>query len=412
MEPKILTYAKGYVVVLLKGYSPERFLNILSSHSIHIWDLNHTENGYEFTISLEDFRRLKPIVRKTKTRLLIRNRYGFPFFLQKYRKRKLFFAGILTAFLLLHSLSLFIWDIHIEGNYTYTENNLLDFLKEENVIHGMKKSQVDCDAIEKLIRNRYDDVTWVSASVSGTRLMIRMQENFDNNMVVESMGPADIVADSDCIITSIITRSGTPMVKKGDVAAKGDILVSGQIEILDDFGTVMAHEYTQADADIYGQVVYDYEDSIPLSYEKKVYTGNEKKAYGMRAFSWHLFLSAPRVSYENYDIIREQTQLVLGTNFYLPFYMEKCYYKEYLYEPVKLGKEEAEKVLKKNINDFFENFIEKGVQIVGNNVKIHIDKKTGSASGKILIIQAIGKPAPLAGEIEPPEADADREDGS
>ena len=132
MEPKIVTYTKGYLVVLLKGYSPERFLNICSSHNINIWNLIHIEEGYQFCITIADFRRLKPIVKKTKTKLIIRNRYGFPFFLHKYRKRKLFFAGAVLAVALVFLMSGYIWNIDITGRDKVT---FAAFIMQNNCIY-------------------------------------------------------------------------------------------------------------------------------------------------------------------------------------------------------------------------------------------------------------------------------------
>lgn len=395
MRAKRMENLKGYLLILLKGYSPERFLNICSVHQIELWNVNHTKEGYECNISVADFKRLKPIVQKTRTKLIIRKRYGFPFFLYKYRKRKAFFLGVISAFLAVYVLSLFIWDIHIEGNYSYTEQVLLDYLSSEQIVHGMKISEVDCEQIEKLLRSQYSDIIWVSASVSGTRLIIQIEENFDKWKEKEETVYNNIVADRDCKITSIVTRSGTPMVKQGDIVAKGDILVSGVVEITDEYGAVMKTEYTSADADIYGESVYWYEDRIDLNQQKKLYTGNEKYGWSVSLFQNRLFLKAGKTGFEHFDILTENHPLVIGTNFYLPFSIEKWYYKEYCYGQVSLTKEEAEEQLKKNINDFFENLIQKGVQIVGNNVKISIDEKTGSASGRLLIIGPQGRKEPF-----------------
>lgn len=80
--------------------------------------------------------------------------------------------------------------------------------------------------------------------------------------------------------------------------------------------------------------------------------------------------------------------------------MEKCYYREYVYQEVILSKEEAEKILQKNLNNFFENFLKKGVQIVGNNVKIQIDGKKGKASGKVIMIAPVAKTEVIEAVIE------------
>ena len=44
----------------------------------------------------------------------------------------------------------------------------------------------------------------------------------------------------------------------------------------------------------------------------------------------------------------------------------------------------------------FENLVQKGVQIVRENVTIEIDDKTGSASGEILLLCPQGKREPFA----------------
>lgn len=117
-----LKFFQGYVRVRLTGYAPERFLNLCSNRNILIWNLEYREEHYEFCISVRGFRQLKPLLRKTKTRLIILQRYGLPFWLHRYRKRKLFFGGIFFCGAALYVLSLFIWNIQIQGNQHQTDS--------------------------------------------------------------------------------------------------------------------------------------------------------------------------------------------------------------------------------------------------------------------------------------------------
>ena len=71
----------------------------------------------------------------------ILERHGLPFFLYRNRSRKMFPAGILLCAVFLYVMSLFIWNIHIEGNYSRTTDVILDYLETEQVVHGMRKSQ-------------------------------------------------------------------------------------------------------------------------------------------------------------------------------------------------------------------------------------------------------------------------------
>ena len=148
--------------VRLTGYSPERFLNLCKAHEIEIWDLQNNGGYYEMNLSIRDFRRLKPLRKKAKAHLQVTERHGLPFFLHHYRHRKMFAVGILLCIAFLYTMSLFIWNIHIEGNYSRTTNVILDYLESEHIVHGMKKSQVDCKEIQSMIRIEFPDIIWVS----------------------------------------------------------------------------------------------------------------------------------------------------------------------------------------------------------------------------------------------------------
>ena len=171
-----LKFLQGYVKVRLTGYAPERFLNLCSNRNILIWNLEYREEHYEFCISLPGFRQLKPILRKTKTRLLILERFGLPFWMHRYRKRKIFFFGILLCSVSLYVMSLFIWNIQVEGNLHRTDSAIIKFLEEHDIYHGILKSRLDCAALEELLRSEYDDVIWAAAKIQGTRLIIEIQE--------------------------------------------------------------------------------------------------------------------------------------------------------------------------------------------------------------------------------------------
>lgn len=67
-----------------------RFLNLCARHEIMFWKIQpDSPTQVSFYIRLQDLYELRPYLRKTKTRIHIRKRIGFPFFWQKYRARKL-----------------------------------------------------------------------------------------------------------------------------------------------------------------------------------------------------------------------------------------------------------------------------------------------------------------------------------
>ncbi|HIS62862.1 MAG TPA: sporulation protein YqfD, partial [Candidatus Scybalomonas excrementigallinarum] len=92
----IYYYVLGYLKVRLTGYSPERFFNLCSNREIEIREVKaDEEGGYVFLIGKSEYEEIQPLLEKTRTHAEVIDQYGLPYFLHRYRKRKLFFLGFL-----------------------------------------------------------------------------------------------------------------------------------------------------------------------------------------------------------------------------------------------------------------------------------------------------------------------------
>lgn len=401
MIRSFIRWLQGYIRLCVAGYSPERFLNMCCFHNLFIWGLEPTEKGYEMYMSISDFRKLKPIIRKTHTKVTLEGRYGFPFFLAHYRKRKLFFAGLFLCAVLLRAYSLFIWDIHFEGNERYPDTTLAEFLESEGVAPAMLRSRVDCPGIVKAIRKEYNDIVWVSASIDGSRLKIQVKENEDtfpekDASVVPDGGeekPVDLIASADGVVTKIVTRSGVPQVHVGDTVKKGDILVLGRVEVVNDSQEVVSYQYHRSDADVFADTQMEYTDTLPLAYQEKVYDGKKKYQPFIRLADWTVSVGSIKNKYEHSERVTEETQIRLGENFYLPLFYGMKSVKSYSLVERTYSEEEARRLLSLDFKRFCEDLEEKGVQIRGNNVKIHLYEDSASASGTVYLNERITEEA-------------------
>ena len=393
MIRSFVRWLRGYVRLCVAGYSPERFLNMCCFHQLFIWGLEPTGKGYGMYMSISDFRKLKPLVRKTHTKVTLEGRYGFPFFLARYRKRKLFFAGLFLCAVLLRGYSLFIWDIHFEGNVRYPDTTLAEFLESEGVAPAMLRSRVDCPGIVKAIRKEYNDIVWVSASIDGSRLKIQVKENEDTFPEEETSAgeerPVDLVASADGVITEIVTRSGVPQVHVGDAVKKGDILVLGRVEVVNDSQEVIGYQYHSSDADVFADTQIEYTDTLDLTYQEKVYDGKKKYQPFLRLADWTVSVGSIRNKYEHSERVTEETQIRLGENFYLPFSYGMKSVKSYSLVERKYTEEEARQLLSLDFKRFCEDLEEKGVQIRGNDVKIHLYENSATASGTLFLNERI-----------------------
>lgn len=389
---KLLKWYQGYLLIWFHGFAPERFLNLCRNKNIFLWGLHQTDDGYECYISLKGFLQIRPIARKTKTRPVIRRRIGFPFYFQKYKKRKALLLGIVTGCFMIYIMSLFIWNISIEGQSYYTEEAMLAYLKEQGVFCGVLKNKISCQDIEEKIRLTYPDIGWVSVEMEGTSLNLRLVET---NMPVpyETIDtPSHLIASHKGKIVSIMTRSGTPMVKKGDDVEKGDILVSGVLEILDDNKEVKAKEAVVADADIRLQTEYQYEDMMELETQKEKYTGKIHDIYGISLLGKKIFIYRPFNTLKTdrkYDIIVNDVDVKVNRSFYLPISFCKKEYREYEWEQKIYTEEEAKAILEKRFQTYIDKLEKQEVVIKENNVKTTVANGKMIAKGSLVVEEPV-----------------------
>ena len=173
-----------------------------------MWDLISIDKAYEMNTTVEGFRRLSGICRKSQVKIKIIGKYGLPFFFYRNKKRKAFFLGFFLGLGLLFLLSRHIWNIHVEGNVYNSTQTILNYLEELDVRHGALKKNLDCSYIAAQMREKFPDITWVSAKISGSRLILEIKENgaLEEAKEKEEAAPVDLTAQTSGIIVSMVTR--------------------------------------------------------------------------------------------------------------------------------------------------------------------------------------------------------------
>ena len=282
---------RGTVRLRMHGTSPERFLNLCALAGLDIWQVSSETNALLFSMEIRDFRQCRPFAKKAGVRLHLVEKRGLPIFLWRNRGRKGWAVSFLFFFLLLFFLSRFVWQIDWSGNRRYTDNELNHYLQTLQIQEGIPKQRISCARLEEELRGKFEDITWVSARLHGTRLSIRLRESeVPVNREQESGEDCDLTAVSDAVITSVVVRSGIPLVKAGDIVKKGQLLVSGTVPITDDGGEAIASYRVCADADIYGIRDRIEEKEVPLWHTIWTETGKKRCGgtleAGNHTFSW------------------------------------------------------------------------------------------------------------------------------
>jgi similar to stage IV sporulation protein len=389
---KLIHYLRGYVRLRVWGYSPERFMNLCSNRNILLWNIEKRGGCYCMCISLAGFWQLKAITRKTKTRVAVLERHGLPFCIPHMKKRSIFAAGLLGCLLFLHGMSHYIWAIEITGNEMLTTDVLMDFLKEEKIVCGSRKDALDIETLEQSIRREFDAVTWTSAKLEGTRLVIQIKENDRKAPAIEekSAQGMDLLAGSDGVIVKMITRSGVPLVKEADTVAKGDILVSGAVPVYGEDMLVKEYLLCQADADIFLECTRTVQENLPLVYQHKEYTGRETKLPYLRIFGKELQLPMRMPQYEKSDCIVKEKKAALFRGLELPLSFGAYHYREYTLIEKKYTQTQAKTLCMEKLDAVEKSLHEKGVQILKKDVKIKKDSLHYTLLANLTVVEKTG----------------------
>lgn len=222
----LLSYICGYVNISVEGYFIERFINMCISKRILLWNTKREKSTYlQTNISIKDFKRIKEVAKKTKCRININKKKGLPFMLNKYKKRKIFVLALLVIIISILATSRYIWNIEIIGNEKINTEEILQQLNEKGIVIGAEKSKIDPEEIIRKIRLKRDDIAWMSIDLNGTNAIIKIVENTEKPEILDKNDYCNIVANKSGVITKINARTGTPVVKIGDVVTKDTILV-------------------------------------------------------------------------------------------------------------------------------------------------------------------------------------------
>jgi similar to stage IV sporulation protein len=349
-------------------------------------------------ISLSDFYKLKSITKKTGTRVSIQKRNGLPFYVPRMKRRKFFIIGLVLSMIFWIWMSAFIWAVEIQGNFHVTNDVLLNYLSKQKINVGMKRNDVNIEELEKALRREYNIITWTSARIDGTRLIIQIKENeMKEPEVLEKLDEErgyDLVAGKDGTVVSIITRSGLPLVFEGSEVVEGDVLVQGGLPIFNDDLTVRNYQYCHADADIYLQTTINQVEILPINYEEKLYSGKEKKVPYFEILGWRMKFGFGRNKFAEFDIIDENKQVRLLENFYLPLYFGSETVREYEIIEKKHESDEAKSIFTGQTIKIMENLSEKGVQIIEKSVTMSKDKVNWYIDIHFDVIEKTGKSVP------------------
>ena len=386
---ELYRFLGGSLKIRISGFSRERFLNLCAGRGILLWNICFSGGVFEGWILTKDFWKLRSIVHKTKVKVVVLEKDGLPFLLPKLKRKWSFLLGALLALTIWLVSSFFLWEIKYTGNIQVTEDQLGAFFKSYGIKLGKPMAKLELSYLEKEIRRKFPQIIWTSLKQDGTNLIVDLKENeleIPEQKEKDGEQTEDLCAEHEGKIVSMLIRKGIPKVKIGDQVEKGQILVQGAVPIYADDGSIKDYLRQSADADVYLQHAVCFDESLPVFYEEKVFSGRAMKSFFMRFRDKQLFfLLGKRFYQENVSVSKILPKLLQKLE--IPLFFGEITHLEYHVVRKKHGEEELRKLLSEKMLKFLSSLEEKGVQIIEKNVKIYDEGENWHLHGEFVVIE-------------------------
>lgn len=372
---RIWNYWRGYVIIIVEGYFTEKFLNICARRQILLWDVRvQKEHLLTMRMGIKGFRLIRPIARKSKCKVRLLKKVGLPFIFNRYRKRKLFFAGAVLFIGLIIFLSSFIWSIDITGNVKLETSKLESELAQMGIKAGAFKFSINTDEAVNRMMLGSDDISWISIMVKGTRVSVELRERIPAPEIIPDDTPCDVVAKKDGVIKKVIAKGGKEAVTEGETVSEGQVLISGKVTFenkKDEFmlvhamGTVLARTW------------YQEEVPVRLTEVERLQTGRIVKDHSLVIFSSKLNLLHRKNKFKEYSSEEIRKKLSIGPNLVFPIeWVTQNYYEENTVQ-MTVNEEDAKRIATEEAYNKVVECIPDNAEIIKKNVKFIQNEETG-----------------------------------
>ena len=261
---------------------------------------------------------------------------------------------------------------------------------------------VVCSDIEDAIRNKYNDIGWVSAQIKGTRLIISIKENVKFDKKGNETRPRHIVAPVDGVIKSIIVKNGEPQVGNGDSVTRGQVLVKGIMNIEDDSKTVIRKHAIASEANIVMEYSKEYYERIDRNYNKRIYADKKRKTYDfifnkknyISLFTNNFTLNSIK-KIDNFDVIVNNYNVSLGKDYYLPIEIVETDYREYKSIKKRYTDEELRSIASSRFDRYKNELNRENVTMINNSIDYYLNDKMLIGKGYVILRDSKMKYTPV-----------------
>lgn len=326
----MINYIKGYYTITVEGVEVERFINNLIRNNVKVYNVNRkSKTKVEFCIDRHNIKLLKKCYRESEFNVKVKQATGIPFILRRVYKLKSMWICAVISLGLLMMTSQFVTDIYIQVPEGIKKEELRKELDKIGLKPGIYKKNIDRKEVRDELMLKFEEIAYVSINVKGTNIFVTVTKKAETLSSSEQSDYCNIIAEKNGVIESVIPRSGKQIKNPGDVANKGDILISGA--------------NTKSLPEVWARTFYEVSKSASYENIIKEETGNKKRVYTINLYDKEYTIRR-NIKYKDYIIENKEHKLSIG-NYTFPIKINVSTFKETKDIPIKKDKEELKKEL-------------------------------------------------------------------
>ncbi|BED91819.1 MAG: sporulation protein YqfD [Candidatus Improbicoccus pseudotrichonymphae] len=356
---KIIRWIFGYETFFVKSKDLVNFINVLNRNKIILWDILKIEETLYFKSDINQHFHILKIAKNTRSEIGICAKKGLPFVWKRYKKRFGIVIGILFFLIFINILSLFVWNIKINGLKNLEKTKINGALKEINIKPGVLRKSIDASLAKQLIMEKIPEISWISINIDGSIVDISIKEKENAPEIIDQkIFPNQIRASRNGQIEKLEVYQGKPIVKVGDSVTKGQILID-------------ASEFSnnKSEGKVWAKTIHQIREKINILKNVDVETDNFKNIYKLCFLNKNINLKFWEKIPENWGSNRNIKKFKIF-NKELPFKLIKEHYFEKKQTQIKVSKEEAIEQCKRNIYHIINSEEFKEIKIIDKNEKI------------------------------------------
>lgn len=304
---RLINLLRGYVEWRISGAFPERMLNLCAQHRLQFWHMRWVDGTtFTFRTALSDRKKVAELARKAMCEPQILAKRGMGAAALALVGRWGFLLGMALCLGAVSILSRFLLVVEVSGNETVPTAIILSELQRLGVKPGAYGPRVEAREVANEALMALPQLSYMAINLYGTRAQVQVREAVKSPELLEEKVPADVVAKADGIILDIRANSGQALASDGDIVAKGEVLITGKMDLKEpkyseiDLGYLVV----RAAGSVRARTWRTLEESVPLTAAEKCYTGAEETRYALKILWGQLdFFENSSISYERYDKI-------------------------------------------------------------------------------------------------------------